>query len=118
MATGFRAPSLGQEFFSSTATNFVDLGVGLVPVEVRNPSVSSGALGGLGALPPQAGKSRVTSFGPTLAPPSNLSLTADYYHIDIDDRIKGLPQTFTGTATAWGATQGFRRVGSARYSPT
>ena len=33
VSTGFRAPSLGQSFFSSTATNFLNLGQGLVPVE-------------------------------------------------------------------------------------
>src|SRR4030095_7413051 len=33
-STGFRAPSLGQSFFSSTATNFVNVpGQGLVPFE-------------------------------------------------------------------------------------
>ena len=32
-ARGFRAPSLGQSFFSSTATNFLNLGQGLVPVD-------------------------------------------------------------------------------------
>ncbi len=32
VSTGFRAPSLAQSFFSSTATNFLNLGQGLVPI--------------------------------------------------------------------------------------
>lgn len=115
VASGFRAPSLAQEFFSSAATNFLNLGAGLVPVEIRTLPVSSGAAKALGALPLKAEKSRNTSFGATFAPLSNLSLTADYYHIDIDDRIV-LSGNFTGAAmTAFLASQGFPGVGSARY---
>ncbi|MDQ6718282.1 MAG: TonB-dependent receptor, partial [Gemmatimonadota bacterium] len=115
VASGFRAPSLAQEFFSSTATNFLNLGAGLVPVEVRTLPVSSGPAKALGALPLKAEKSRNTSFGATLSPLSNLSITADFYHIDITDRIV-LSGNFTGTAmTAFLAAQGFPGVGSARY---
>ena len=109
VATGFRAPSLGQEYFSSTATNFLNLGAGLVPVEVRTLPVSSGAAKALGALPLKPEKSRNASFGATFAPISNLSLTADYYHIDIDDRIV-LSGNFTGTAM----TAFLRRAGIPR----
>jgi iron complex outermembrane receptor protein len=42
ISTGFRAPSLSQEFFSATSTNFLNLGAGLVPVEVRTLPVTSG----------------------------------------------------------------------------
>ena len=41
ISTGFRAPSLGQSFFSSTATNFLNLGQGLVPVESLTLPVDS-----------------------------------------------------------------------------
>ena len=41
VSTGFRAPSLGQSFFSSTATNFLNLGQGLVPVESLTLPVDS-----------------------------------------------------------------------------
>jgi len=49
ISTGFRAPSLGQSFFSSTATNFVNLGQGLVPVESLTLPVGSAPAQVLGA---------------------------------------------------------------------
>ena len=113
--TGFRAPSLAQEFFSSTATNFLNLGAGLVPVEVRTLPVTSGAAQALGAEPLKPEKSVNASIGLALAPLPNLSLTADYYHISIDDRIV-LSGNFTGAAmTAFLASKGFPGVGSARF---
>ncbi len=113
--TGFRAPSLAQEFFSSTATNFLNFGQGLVPVEVRTLPVTSGAAQALGAEPLKPEKSVNYSVGLALAPLQNLSLTADYYHIKIDDRIV-LSGNFTGAAmTAFLASKGFPGVGSARF---
>jgi iron complex outermembrane receptor protein len=113
--SGFRAPSLGQEFFSSTATNFLNLGAGLVPVEVRTLPVESGVAKALGAEPLKAEKSVNASIGVALAPLPNLTLTADYYHIKIKDRIV-LSGNFTGAAmTAFLASQGFPGVGSARF---
>ena len=113
--TGFRAPSLQQEFFSSTATNFLNFGQGLVPVEVRTLPVTSGAAQALGAEPLKPEKSVNYSVGLALAPLQNLSLTADYYHIKIDDRIV-LSGNFTGAAmTAFLASKGFPGVGSARF---
>jgi iron complex outermembrane receptor protein len=112
---GFRAPSLGQEFFSSTATQFLNLGAGLVPVETRTLPVESDVAKALGAEQLKPEKSVNTSVGLALAPLTNLSLTADYYHITIDDRIV-LSGNFTGTAmTAFLASKGFPGVGSARF---
>ncbi len=114
-SSGFRAPSLGQEFFSSTATNFLNLGAGLVPVEIRTLPVESGAAKALGAAPLKAEKSINGSIGLALAPLSTLNFTADYYNIKIDDRIV-LSGNFTGAAlTAFLAAQGFPGVGSARF---
>lgn len=113
--TGFRAPSLGQEFFSSTATNFLNFGQGLVPVEVRTLPAQSAVAVALGAEPLKAEKSVNESIGLALAPVSNLSLTVDYYHITIKDRIV-LSGNFTGAAmTAFLASKGFPGVGSARF---
>jgi iron complex outermembrane receptor protein len=113
--TGFRAPSLSQEFFSSTATNFLNLGAGLVPVEVRTLPPESDVAKALGAEPLKAEKSVNASVGLALAPFKNLSLSADYYRITIDDRIV-LSGNFTGAAmTNFLASQGFPGVGSARF---
>ena len=115
--TGFRAPSLAQEFFSSTATNFLTLVAGqpAVPVEVRTLPATGDVAVALGAEPLKAEKSVNYSVGLALAPLQNLSLTADYYHITIDDRIV-LSGNFTGVAmTNFLASKGFPGVGSARF---
>jgi len=87
LATGFRAPSLGQSFFSSTATNFLDLGQGLVPVESLTLPVDSAAAKVLGAVPLKPENSRHASAGVVVMPLSHLNVAIDYYRISIDDRI-------------------------------
>lgn len=86
-STGFRAPSLAQSFFSSTATNFLNLGQGLVPVESLTLPVDSPAAQVLGAAPLQPESSRNVGAGIVLMPVPALQLAVDYYHIAIDDRI-------------------------------
>ncbi|MEO5820660.1 MAG: TonB-dependent receptor, partial [Vicinamibacteraceae bacterium] len=87
VSTGFRAPSLGQSFFSSTATNFLDLGQGLVPVESLTLPVDSAAAKVLGAVPLEPEQSINASAGVVLTPVPALTVTIDYYRISIDDRI-------------------------------
>jgi iron complex outermembrane recepter protein len=87
ISTGFRAPSLGQSFFSSTATNFVNLGQGLVPVESLTLPVQSPAAQALGAAPLKPENSRNSAAGVVFAPVSRLEIAVDYYRIAIDDRI-------------------------------
>ena len=64
ISTGFRAPSLGQSFFSSTATNFLNLGQGLVPVESLTLPVSSAPAQALGAQPLEPEQSTAHERGP------------------------------------------------------
>jgi iron complex outermembrane receptor protein len=87
VSTGFRAPSLGQSFFSSTATNFLNLGQGLVPVESLTLPVASPAALALGASPLKPENSRNAGLGVVVTPVASLEMTVDYYHIAIDDRI-------------------------------
>jgi iron complex outermembrane receptor protein len=86
-STGFRAPSLGQSFFSSTATNFLNLGQGLVPVESLTLPVDSAAAKVLGAVPLEPEHSTNASAGVVVTPLPSLNVTLDYYRIAIDDRI-------------------------------
>jgi iron complex outermembrane recepter protein len=87
VSTGFRAPSLAQSFFSSTATNFLNLGQGLVPVESLTLPVNSPAALVLGASPLTAEQSRHLGGGVIVTPTSTFAITIDYYRIAIDDRI-------------------------------
>jgi iron complex outermembrane receptor protein len=87
--TGFRAPSMQQQFFNSVSTQFVSRvgSDGLFPEErgtFRNDSAVALALG----IPQlQEEKSDNYSFGFIWNPMDNLSLTVDYFQIDIKDRI-------------------------------
>jgi iron complex outermembrane receptor protein len=81
--TGFRAPSLQQSFYSATATNFI----GGVPFDVKTAPVASPVARALGSRDLQPETSLSLSAGVALEPLRNLSLTVDYYRIDIDDRI-------------------------------
>ncbi len=82
-STGFRAPSLGQSWFSSTATNFV----AGVPTDNRTFPVSNPVAVALGATPLKPEKSKNTSAGVAFYPVKALSITADYYKITIKDRV-------------------------------
>jgi iron complex outermembrane recepter protein len=96
LSTGFRAPSLGQSFFSSTATNFINVaGQGLVPFESLTLPVSSPAAQVLGAQALKPENSTHASGGLVLNPVPGIEFTVDYYHIAIDDRIV-LSGNFTG----------------------
>ncbi|CAM2068376.1 TonB-dependent receptor [Sulfidibacter corallicola] len=88
-STGFRAPSLHQSFFNNTSTQFVfDEASGeLVPFEVgtfRNNDEVTQAFG----IPELKEETSVNaSAGFTWKPMKSLSITADIYRIDIDDRV-------------------------------
>lgn len=82
-SSGFRAPSLMQEYFSSTATNFVNG----TPFDIKTFPANSKEAGALGASPLKAEKSHNYGFGLAAEPMKSLSFTADYYYIELNDRI-------------------------------
>ena len=82
-STGFRAPSLQQSWFTATSTNFING----VPFEIRTFPVSSRPAQLLGAKALTPEKSKNISAGITMQPIPALSITADYYKIDIADRV-------------------------------
>lgn len=83
VATGFRAPSLQQQFYAASATNNVN-GVLLetVTLPVSNPVAIA-----LGATPLDAETSISYSGGIVLTPFPRFNLTVDLYQVEIDDRI-------------------------------
>ncbi len=84
IATGFRAPSLQQKYFNSTATQFL----GGVPFEVGTFTNESKAAKLLGIPNLKQETSSSYSAGVTYkVPNSTLTLTVDGYFIKIKDRI-------------------------------
>lgn len=88
-STGFRAPSLNQSYFSAVSTNFLrDPATGqLAPFEVGTYPVSSDIARALGATALRPEESQNLSAGVVFQPLPNLEITADYFAIDIEDRI-------------------------------
>lgn len=112
VSTGFRAPHLAQEWYSSTATNNI-AGLGLV--EVSTFPVTNAIGRALGARDLKPERSTNGSVGFTVQPSEALSGSVDFYHIDIRDRIV-LSSNYTGTAVASFLTsQGLPAVGGGRY---
>jgi iron complex outermembrane receptor protein len=83
-STGFRAPGMAQQFFSTTSTNNVT-GVGLI--EIGTFPVNSPIAIALGAQPLKPEESVNLSAGMVFTMVDGLSLTVDYYNIEISDRI-------------------------------
>jgi iron complex outermembrane receptor protein len=98
-STGFRAPSLSQSFFSSTSTTFLAVGTVLTPFEVATFRVDSPQARVLGAEDLKPEESVNLSAGVVVSPIPALEFTADFWRIDIDDRIV-LSGNFTGPAIA------------------
>jgi len=84
VSTGFRAPGMAQQFFSTTSTNNIQ-GVGLV--EVGTFPVSSPIAVALGAEPLEPEESVNFSGGVVFSMVAGLNVTVDYYNIKINDRI-------------------------------
>lgn len=83
LSSGFRAPSLHQQYFNNIATDVVD-GQLLNSGIFRNDSEVAKQLG-IPKLKEET--SRNYSFGIVYSPLKQLHITADYYHIRIDNRI-------------------------------
>ncbi|MDE2051626.1 MAG: TonB-dependent receptor, partial [Gammaproteobacteria bacterium] len=82
-STGFRAPSLQQEYYSSTAINFINS----VPYTIRTFPVTNPAAQALGAQPLQPELSHNYTVGLVLTPHNGLYTTIDAYQITIAHRI-------------------------------
>lgn len=107
---GFRAPSLQQQNFTSTSTNFING----VPYEITTFKPSDPVAVALGAKPLKAEKSTNFSLGAVmrLAP---VSLTIDAYRINVRDRIV-LSENLTSAAVRnYIVAQGFAGVGGGRF---
>jgi iron complex outermembrane receptor protein len=83
LSTGFRAPSVQQEFYSSVSTN-LNNGVLTETLTARQGSAVTQAFG---IAPLKEETSTSASIGTVLRPAKNMSLTIDAYQIKIKDRI-------------------------------
>jgi iron complex outermembrane receptor protein len=107
---GFRAPSLQQQNFTSTSTNFING----VPFEITTFKPTDPVAAALGAKPLKAEKSTNFSLG-AVARFDPVTLTVDAYRINVRDRII-LSENLTSTDVRnYIASQGFTGVGGGRF---
>jgi len=120
ISNGFRAPSLHQQYFTTTSTNFIN---GL-PVDISTLAVSSPVARALGSNDLEPEESVNISLGATANPVPGLTFTVDWYQIDIDNRIvltENLGAAGAGTPAVNAAVKalldanGFQSVGAARF---
>ena len=110
-STGFRAPGLGQGYFSKVVTNVI----AGTPVQVGIFPVTSNASRLLGAKRLDAEKSLNLSAGFAFSPADNVTLTVDVFRITIKDRIL-LGATFdSDTTDSILARGGITGVGGVQY---
>ena len=109
VSTGFRAPSLNQSYYSSVVTNFkADPNTGNpVPFDIGIFPVKSVEARALGAKPLKPESSRNFSGGFAVTPVDNLTFTADFFYIRLDDRI-----TITGFLDTDSVAAILRNIGS------
>ena len=115
ISTGFRAPSLQQQYFATTSTNSTVVNGTAQLIEVGTFPATSPVAAALGGKALRAEKATNIAGGVAISPFTGFSLTADYYNIKIRDRVL-LTENLTGTAVVGLlAGQGITNVTSARF---
>ena len=115
ISTGFRAPSLQQQYFATTSTNNTVVNGVAQLIEVGTFPATSPVAVALGGKALRSEKATNIAGGVAISPFTGFSLTADYYNIKIRDRVL-LTENLTGTAVVnLLAAQGITNVTSARF---
>lgn len=107
---GFRAPSLQQQYFTATSTNFING----IPFDITTFPVSDPVAVALGARELEAEESLNLSMGAVFNL-GDVSITVDAYRIDIDDRIVLSENLTQANVRAYLESQGFVGIGGGRF---
>ncbi|TRW50151.1 TonB-dependent receptor [Aliidiomarina halalkaliphila] len=110
LQNGFRAPSLQQQYFTATSTNFING----VPFDITTFPVADPVAVALGARPLDAEESINLSLGAVMRF-GNVSVTVDAYRIDIDDRIVLSENLVQPNVREYLEEQGFVGIGGGRF---
>jgi iron complex outermembrane recepter protein len=107
---GFRAPSLQQQFFTATSTNFING----VPFDIRTFPATDPVAAALGAQPLDAEKSVNFALGAVIGL-GPVDLTIDAYRIEVEDRIVLSENLTAANVRDYLTSQGFIGVGGGRF---
>jgi iron complex outermembrane receptor protein len=108
--TGFRAPSVQQQYFTATSTNFING----VPFDITTFPVSDPVAQALGAQALDPEESTNYSLGAVFSI-GDVSLTIDAYRIDIDNRIVLSENLTAANVRAFLESRGFTGIGGGRF---
>ncbi|MFT4249156.1 MAG: TonB-dependent receptor [Pseudomonas sp.] len=111
VSNGFRAPSLAQQWYSTTSATYI----GGQFYDIRTFPVNTAAAKALGATALKPEKSVNYSLGLVWQPLAGLSVTVDFYQVDIDDRIVLSENLTNSAARALLTSLGYIGVGGGRY---
>lgn len=114
-STGFHAPSLQQQYYSTTSTNFIQTPDGNLPFDIATFRVNHPAAIALGAEPLTAEESENLSLGLVLQPTEGLYVTIDAYQIKVDDRITLSENLISTDVRNFLNANGFPDVAGGRY---
>ena len=107
---GFRAPSLPQQFFATTSTNFING----VPFDITTFPATDPVAQALGAKELDAEKSLNFSLGVVMQF-GTVNVTVDGYRINIDDRVVLSENLTQDNVRNFLTSQGFIGVGGGRF---
>jgi iron complex outermembrane recepter protein len=107
---GFRAPSLQQQFFATTSTNFING----VPFDITTFPATDPVAEALGSKQLDAEKSINYSLGVVMQFGA-VNVTVDGYRINIDDRVVLSENLTQANVRDFLASQGFIGVGGGRF---
>jgi iron complex outermembrane receptor protein len=107
---GFRAPSLQQQYFATTSTNFING----VPFDITTFPATDPVAEALGAKPLDAEESINFSLGAVMRF-GDVSITVDAYRIDIDDRIVLSENLTQANVRDYLESLGFIGIGGGRF---
>jgi iron complex outermembrane receptor protein len=108
--SGFRAPSLQQQYFTTTSTNFING----VPFDITTFPVNDPVAVALGAEPLEAEEATNFSLG-AVVDLGSATLTIDAYRIDVDDRIVLSENLVQDNVRQFLQSRGFIGVGGGRF---
>lgn len=107
---GFRAPSLQQQYFATTSTNFING----VPFDITTFPATDPVAEALGSKPLDAEESVNFSLGAVMRF-GDVSITIDAYRIDIDDRIVLSENLTQANVREYLESLGFIGIGGGRF---
>jgi iron complex outermembrane recepter protein len=107
---GFRAPSLQQQYFTSTATNFI----AGVPFDITTFPATDPVAAALGARPLDSEKSINYAIGAVIRV-GQVNITIDAYRIDVEDRIVLSENLVAANVRAFLTSRGFVGIGGGRF---